>query len=461
MVISEDRNPSLFALLALAASLLTAGPARAAIDPALSERVNQLAENQRPALEKVFKQVHANPELGFDLHETANLVAGRLEKLGYEVHTGIARTGVAAVLKNGDGPVIMFRSDMDALPIKEQSGLPYASRKKVTRADGSTTYVAHACGHDAHTSWLLGIAKVMMETRDAWSGTLVLIGQPAEEQLEGAQAMVEDGLYDKVPKPSLLISAHVYPVWPSGTVAVKAGRRMAGSDQLDVTLHGIGGHGSKPESTVDPAVMGARTVMAYQSIVSRNIDPQQPAVLTVGAIQIGETHNVIQQSGTLKLNLRWHEQSVRRELLDAIKRETRGIARAAGVPEDRAPTFTLRGYSEPVVNEQDLVDQAVPSLVKALGKKRVMPGIPPVMGSEDFPMLVAGVEGARTLFVEVGSGAPDVTKKFQEKGVLPPLNHNPKFKIVNPGLAITTAVQANSTLLLDAFQRGRQGADAD
>jgi len=459
MLTTDGPKRPLFALALLTAPLLASGLAQGAIDPALSDRVNKLAESQRPALKKVFKQLHANPELGFNVNDTASLIADRLQALGYEVHTGIAQSGVAAVLENGDGPVIMFRSDMDALPVKEKSGLPYASRKQVTRDDGSTTYVAHACGHDSHASWLLGIAKVMMETRDAWSGTLVLIGQPAEELLEGAQAMVDDGLYDKVPKPSLLISAHVYPVWPSGTVAVKAGRRMAGSDQLDVTLHGIGGHGSKPESTVDPAVMGARAVMAYQSIVSRNIDPQQPAVLTVGAIQIGEAHNVIQDGGTLKLNLRWYEQSVRRELLDAIKRETRGIARAAGVPEDRAPTFTMRGYSEPVVNEQGLVDRAVPTLVKALGKKRVMPGIPPVMGSEDFPMLVAGIEGARTLFVEVGSGAPDVTKNYQEKGVLPPLNHNPKFKIVNPGLAITTGVQANSTLLLDAFQRGRQGAE--
>ncbi|HAD45589.1 MAG TPA: amidohydrolase, partial [Alcanivorax sp.] len=256
----------------------------AATTPALADttqRVNQLAEAQADRLVSTFKHLHANPELGFQETETAKQVSKRLKKLGYQVHTGIGGTGVAAVLKNGDGPVVMFRSDMDGLPVKEDTGLDYASRKQVTLDDGSKTHVAHACGHDAHVSWLLGIAEVMRETRDAWAGTLVLIAQPAEELIQGAQAMVDDGLYDRVPKPELLISAHVFPVWPAGTVAVRAGRRMAGSDQLDVTLHGVGGHGSSPQNTVDPVVMGARSVMAYQTIVSRNVDPQKPAVLTV------------------------------------------------------------------------------------------------------------------------------------------------------------------------------------
>ncbi|MED5387964.1 MAG: amidohydrolase [Pseudomonadota bacterium] len=435
----------------LAGGVALAGLAQAAIPPALSETVNALAASQQDDLEKVFRQLHANPELAFELHDTSKLVAGRLKTLGYEVHTGIARTGIAAVLKNGDGPVIMFRSDMDALPVKEESGLDYASTKQVTLEDGSTRYVSHACGHDSHTAWLLGIAKVMKETRDSWSGTLVLIGQPAEELIAGAQAMVDDGLYDKVPEPSLLISSHVYPIWPSGTVAVKAGRRMAGSDQLDVHLTGIGGHGSRPEGTVDPVVMGARAVMAYQSIVSRNVPAQEPAVLTVGAMQVGETHNVIPETGTLKLNLRWYEKKTRDTLLEAIKRETQGIAKAAGVPADRQPTITMLGYAEPVINEPDLAGQANNTLVAAMGKQRIMPGIPPVMGSEDFPMLVADIEGAQTLFVEVGGGAPDVMKDYMATGALPAMNHNPKFRIENPGLAITTAVQANSTLLLDAF----------
>ena len=435
----------------LAGSVALCGLAQAAIPPELSKTVSDLAASQQGDLEKVFRQLHANPELAFDLHDTSKLVAKRLKKLGYQVHTGIAKTGVAAVLENGDGPVIMFRSDMDALPVKEESGLDYASTKQVELDDGSISYVSHACGHDSHTAWLLGIAKVMMETRDSWSGTLVLVGQPAEELIAGAQAMVDDGLYDKVPEPSLLISAHVYPVWPAGTVAVKAGRRMAGSDQLDVHLTGIGGHGSRPEGTIDPVVMGARTVLAYQSIVSRNVPAQEPAVLTVGAMQVGETHNVIPETGTLKVNLRWYKEGTRQTLLDAIQRETLGIAQAAGVPEERKPTFTMLGYAEPVINDPSLAGQANETLMAAMGKKRIMPGIPPVMGSEDFPMLVAGIEDAQTLFVEVGGGAPDVMKNYMEKGELPPLNHNPKFRIENPGLAITTAVQANSTLLLDAF----------
>ncbi|MEP5051070.1 MAG: amidohydrolase, partial [Alloalcanivorax venustensis] len=319
--------------------------------------------------------------------------------------------------------------------------------------DGSKTHAAHACGHDAHVSWLLGIAEVMRDTRDAWAGTLVLIAQPAEELIQGAQAMVDDGLYDRVPKPELLISAHVFPVWPAGTVAVRAGRRMAGSDQLDVTLHGVGGHGSSPQNTIDPVVMGARSVMAYQTIVSRNVDPQKPAVLTVGASQIGEANNVIPDNGTLKLNLRWYEKPVREQMIEAIKRETNGIARAAGVADDKMPEYTLKGYSEPVYNDEALAEQAQQTLAAGLGKDVLMPGFPPVMGSEDFPMLVAGIEDARTLFMEVGGGAPDVVKNYMEKGELPPPNHNPKFEIINPRLAITTAVKANSLLLLDALAR--------
>ena len=271
--------------------------------------------------------------------------------------------------------------------------------------------------------------------------------------LEGAQAMVDDDLYDRVPKPELLISAHVFPVWPAGTVAVRAGRRMAGSDQLDVTLHGVGGHGSAPHNTIDPVVMGARSVMAYQTIVSRNVDPQKPAVLTVGASQIGEANNVIPASGTLKLNLRWYQKPVREQMLEAIKRETNGIARAAGVADDKMPEYTLKGYSEPVYNDEALAQQAQKTLAAGLGKEAVMPGFPPVMGSEDFPMLVAGIEDAQTLFMEVGGGAPDVMKNYMATGELPPMNHNPKFEIINPRLAITTAVKANSLLLLDALAR--------
>ncbi|MBU59945.1 MAG: amidohydrolase [Alcanivorax sp.] len=439
---------SLWAPLAAALLLVCAG-AQAATD--LKERVAELAEAQGDQLESTFKHLHANPELGFQETETAKMVSKRLKKLGYKVHTGIGGTGVAAVLKNGDGPVVMFRSDMDGLPLKEETDLDYASRKQVTLDDGSKVHVTHACGHDAHVSWLLGIARVMRDTRDDWSGTLVLVAQPAEELLEGAQAMVDDGLYDKVPKPELLISAHVFPAWPSGTVAVRAGRRMAGSDQLDVTLHGVGGHGSMPQVTVDPVVMGARSVMAYQTIVSRNVDPQKPAVLTVGASQIGEANNVISETGVLKLNLRWYEKSVRDQMIEAIKRETNGIARAAGVAEDNMPDYTFKGYSEPVYNDETLARHAQGLLAEGLGKEAVMPGFPPVMGSEDFPMLVAGIEDTKTLFMEVGGGPADVVKTYMATGKLPPMNHNPKFEIIEPRRAITTAVKANSLLLLDAL----------
>ena len=226
---------------------------------------------------------------------------------------------------------------------------------------------------------------------------------------------------------------------------------MAAVDTFHIDITGKGGHGAMPHDTKDPIVAALGIGQAIQTIVSRNVDPQKPAVLTVGASQIGEANNVIPDNGTLKLNLRWYEKPVREQMLDAIKRETNGIARAAGVADDKMPEYTLKGYSEPVYNDEALAEQAQQTLAAGLGKEALMPGFPPVMGSEDFPMLVAGIEDARTLFMEVGGGAPDVMKKYMATGELPPMNHNPKFEIINPRLAITTAVKANSLLLLEAL----------
>src|SRR5439155_13301683 len=240
----------------------------------------------------IFKHVHQNPELGFQEAKTAALVAEEFKKLGYQTHTGIGKTGVVAILKNGPGPVVMFRGDMDALPVKEQTGLPYASKATATTATGFGP-VMHACGHDAHVTFLIGVAKVMKELRGEWSGTLVLVAQPAEELVEGARAMVRDGLYDKAPKPDFLIASHVSPLHPAGTASVRAGKRMAGTDQIDVIIYGVGGHGSAPHRAKDPIVMGSMAVIGYQTLVSRSVDPQEPSVVTVGAFQAGDANNVI------------------------------------------------------------------------------------------------------------------------------------------------------------------------
>lgn len=437
-----------FAFGVLAASALPSF----AVTPENAARAQTLAEEEESSLIEIFKKVHANPELAFMESETAALVAEELKSLGYEVETGIGKTGVTAVMKNGEGPTVMFRSDMDGLPVKEETGLPYASTKVVELPDGSSTHVAHACGHDAHVAWLIGIARVMAEMKEEWQGTLVLIAQPAEETIEGASAMVEDGLYDHVPAPDILISAHVTGIFPAGTVGMRAGRRMAGTDQIDVTVTGIGGHGSAPQYAIDPVVLGAQNVLDYQTIVSRNIDPQAPAVITVGAFQSGHVNNVIPETATLKLNLRWYETAVRDKMIERIKTVTEANAVAAGVPEERLPTYKMKGYALPVINDEEAVNRARPVLIAALGEDKVLPGIPPVMGSEDFPMLAAPHEDTQILFVEIGSGKPDVFTNYMKHGIMPPMNHNPKFQVELP--AVVTGVKANSVLLLEFLKKG-------
>jgi amidohydrolase len=261
--------------------------------PELARQVAAIVDQDEPRLIEIFKHLHANPELGFQEVKTAALVAKELQELGYETHTGIGKTGVVGILRNGRGPVVMFRSDMDALPVLEETGLSYASRATGESASGSLVPVMHACGHDAHVAFLIGVAKVMKQLKDEWSGTLVLIAQPAEELIEGARAMVQDGLYEKAPPPDVLIASHVTPMQPAGTASVKAGRRNAGCDQFDIVITGVGGHGSAPHRAKSPVVMGALAIISYQSLVSPSVDPQEPSVLTVNAFQSGSANNVI------------------------------------------------------------------------------------------------------------------------------------------------------------------------
>ena len=250
---------------------------------------------------------------------------------------GIGKTGVVGILENGDGPTVMYRADMDCNSVKEVTGLAYASTKTVKIADGSEVPVMHACGHDAHITWLLGIAKVMAEMKKAWSGTLVLVAQPAEESIEGARAMVDDGMYEKgVPEPDYLFGMHTAPL-STGTVNFEKGPRMAGTDQLDVTFYGIGGHGSSPHLAKDPVLMAATAVVQYQFIVSRAINPLNAAVLTVGSIQAGSDNNVIPASALVKINLRWYKESDRDLMFKAIERINKSIAMTYNMPQDLYP----------------------------------------------------------------------------------------------------------------------------
>jgi amidohydrolase len=296
-------------------------------------KVKSLSNADKQRLETIFKDIHQNPELGFMEVRTAAIVAKELKTLGYEVTTGIGKTGVVGILKNGDGPIVMYRADMDCNAVKETTGLPYASTKTVKNNDGIEVPVGHLCGHDLHVTWMLGIAKMMVNLKKEWKGTLIMIGQPSEEPGGGADAMAAEMYKKGVPVPDYLLGMHTAPV-AVGYYLNAHGDRMAGADQFDVTFNGIGGHGSTPNVAKDPIVMAANAILQYQTIISRNMDPQKAAVVTVGAINAGVDNNVIPASATLKLNLRWFNQEDRNLMLDGIKRINEGIAYANNLPKE-------------------------------------------------------------------------------------------------------------------------------
>lgn len=418
----------------------------------LKERIDTLVQQDEAHLIEVFKHLHANPELAFQEKATAAMVAKALQEQGFEVKTAIGTTGVVGILRNGPGPVVMYRADMDALPIKEATGLPYQSSKVTPWLNNPAQPVMHACGHDAHTTWLMAVAKVMAGLKDQWSGTLVLVAQPAEELLEGATAMVNGGLYDFAPRPDVLVAAHVFPVFPAGSVALRDGPRLAGTDQIDVELPGIGGHGSSPHVTKDPVVMGAMAVLGYQTVISRMVDQSKPAVLTVGAFQSGVNNNIIPVSATLKLNLRWYDEQVRNRLIAGIKSVTSGVLLMNDMPADYVAKYTMKGYSTPVFNGKAQTELAQAALARQLGADKVLPGGPAIMGSEDFHMLANPYPDTKVLFVEVGSGKPDAYKNLIEKKQMPAgMNHSPEFVVELP--AITTGARAVTSTLIAFFNQ--------
>lgn len=399
---------------------------------------------------EVFKDIHQHPELGFMETRTAEIVAKHLSSYGYEVKTGIGKTGVVGILHNGKGPVVMYRADMDANAVEERTSLGYRSTARVKRADGSETPVMHACGHDAHTTWLLSTAKIMAENKKLWKGTLVLVAQPAEELIEGAEAMVNDGMYTKhgVPQPDFLFGMHTAP-FPVGAVAVAEGVRMAGTDQLDVTFHGIGGHGSSPHFTKDPVVMATTAVNNYQSIISRSIDPKQAAVLTVGAIRAGDDNNVIPSSALLKINLRWFNEHERNTMIEGIKRINEGIALANGLDKDKYPTMVRKGWSYPLDNTPSLTKVVKRGISENMRDTQILTEehLPSVMGSEDFHHLVIHNEKKNYAYINVGIAEPQrFAKSFAERKAPPFNNHNGDFEVDLASIPIGTKVAAVSLL---------------
>ncbi|MGH3705631.1 MAG: amidohydrolase [Agromyces sp.] len=384
-------------------------------------------------LAAVYRDLHANPELSFQEHRTAGIVAETLEALGLTVTAGIGRTGVVGVLENGDGPVVLLRADMDGLPVLEATGLPYASTARGTDPDGHDVPVMHACGHDVHVTCLLGATERLVADRAAWSGTLVSLFQPAEEWGGGAEEMIADGLYERIPKPDVVLGQHVAP-FPAGFAAVRGGVAMAGADSLTIRLHGTGGHGSRPETTVDPAYLAASTVVRLQGIVARELAATDAAVVTVGQIHAGLKNNIIPAEATLGLSIRTFDETVRTKVISAIERIARAEAAASGAP--REPEFDYEERFPVTVNEPAATERTAAALRAVLGEQRVIdPGV--ISGSEDVGVL-ATAAGVPLVYWFLGGSDPSLFGDALTTGRMPddiPSNHSPFFApLIEPTL---------------------------
>jgi hippurate hydrolase len=382
-------------------------------------------------LTEIFKDIHQNPELGFMEERTASIVAKELRALGFDVRTGIGKTGVVGILRNGSGPTVMYRADMDANAVEEATGFAYASKVRVRRSDGVDVPVAHMCGHDAHVTWMLGMAKVMVALKQQWAGTLVLVGQPAEELITGAQAMIDDGMYGRhgIPRPDVLVALHTAPI-PTGVVAARGGTIMAGTDQIDVTFHGVGGHGSMPQLAKDPVVMAAMAIAEYQMIVSRVVNPLDTAVLTVGSVQAGTDNNVIPESALLKINLRFFDLKVREQMINGIRAINNGVATTYGMPPEKMPDMVMKGHSPPLVNDGGTIARVSAPLKDLLGEKNVISEFPPATGSEDAHLLKGEYADVPVVFMAVGIADPAVFAQSVKDGKGVPFSaHNPNYKV--------------------------------
>lgn len=403
------------------------------------DAVDRIIADATPRLIEVFKDLHRNPELSFAEVRTARIIAQSLTDLGFTVTTGIGRTGVVATLDNGPGPVVMYRADMDALGMQEATGLDWASHDPA---------VGHMCGHDAHVTWMLGMARVLAQTTDTWSGTAVLIGQPAEELISGAAAMIDDGLYDVAPKPEAFIAMHTTPV-PVGVVAAVDGERMAGTDQLDIVFHGVGGHGSMPQLAKDPVLMAAQAVVGFQSIVSRTVAPYETAVLTVSSIQAGSAYNVIPDRARLMVNLRWFNPHVREQLLTGIRAISTSIARSWDMPDDLLPTITMAGGSTPLVNDAALTARLATALGGVLGEHNVVTQLPAVTGSEDCHLLKGPHHDVPLAYLMVGVADPQVYADAAAKGQLfPYAPHSPDYLVDLAAIPFGTRIASLAMLEL-------------
>jgi amidohydrolase len=405
-----------FVLLVLGGSALAAEPGNPA-----SQALRGL-EPLYPELDALYRNLHQSPELSQREENTAAKMAERLRALGFEVTEKVGGHGVVGLLRNGKGPTVMLRTEFDALPVEEKTGLPYASKVTAKDASGQTVPVMHACGHDVHMTVWVGVATLLARSKDRWRGTVMMVGQPAEESGSGARAMLEDGLFKRFPKPDFALAVHNLASAASGTVEQVTGFAFASVDSVDVTLYGKGGHGAYPHTTVDPVLLAARTVLAFQTIVSRERNPMEPAVVTVGSIHGGTKHNIISDEVKLQLTVRSYKPEVRKQILDALERIAKGESMAAGSP--KPPSIAITEGTPATYNDPELMKRVLPAVVRTLGAENVREGTP-TMGGEDFSEY--GRAGVPAVMFWLGTVEPQRVAAAKKAGETLPSLHSGVF----------------------------------
>jgi amidohydrolase len=404
-----------------------------------------------PALFTLYKDLHAHPELSFQEKQTAAKLAKQLKALGYKVTEQVGGNGVVAVLQNGPGPTVLVRTDLDGLPVAEQTGLPYASKATGKNDRNEDVPTMHACGHDVHMTVWMGLAQTLMQFRKDWKGTVVLIGQPAEERSGGAKPMLQDGLFTRFPSPDYCLALHSHAAMAAGKVGYTEGAIMANVDAVDITVRGVGGHGAVPQSAKDPIVLAAQIVLALQTIVSRETSPFEPAVVTVGSIQGGNSFNVIPDEVKLQLTLRSYNDEVRQQTIASIRRICKGLAEGAGMPADRLPVISVRDQHTPFTyNDIPLTRRVTASQSRVLGPADVE-ATPASMVGEDFSFYGRTEKKIPICMYWLGTVDPQKVRESQEKGTTLPTLHSSAYAPL-PEPAIKTGVRAMAAAVLDLLQ---------
>ena len=438
---------------ALLAAAFLAAPALAAPDfaPAVKSDYDR-------HLGALFLDFHKNPELSFKENRTAGIIAKELRAIGgIDVTENVGGTGVVGVMRNGQGPTVLVRADMDGLPVEEKSGLPYASRVRQVGIDGVDVPVMHACGHDVHITSLIGTARQLAAQKDRWNGTIVFIAQPAEERVGGAKAMIEDGLYSRFPKPDYALAFHVSSALATGKLSASEGIQYSSADSVDITVHGVGAHGASPHTGKDPVYIGSQIVVALQSIVSREVMPLSPAVITVGAFHSGLKHNIISDRADLQVTVRANDEETRAQLLTAIARVAKGVARAHGVPEDKLPDVKVSEGTPTTINDAALAGRLNGVMTRSFGPDAVVPFRQLGMGAEDFAYFVEERHGIPGYYFAVG-GTPQAAFDAEKAGgPAVPSHHSPLFKI-DPEPSVRLGTEAMTVAVLDLLKPGADAA---